>query len=145
MKALLCLALFAFPAAAFAQVVPTTPTKFTTRPVGGATATNGATITPSSTAPAVRHVTYLTLSPLRQWTSTDGKSLMGKLIAYEESVSNHPVPQSAAPITTQPTVLRDGKARLLVDRKAYEVPLERLGPEEQKFIQQLQAALAAKP
>ncbi len=139
--------LLAVPAAALAQVVPTTPTKFSTKPVGAATATTGATINPPSTAPAVKHITYLTLSPLRQWTSTDGKTLMGKLIAWEETVTSGPTPQAATapPITTRPTVLKNNQVRLLIDRKAYPVALERLDPASRKFIEELQANLASKP
>ena len=134
-----------------AQVVPTTPTRFTTKPVGESTASTGATIqgtSAPSAAPTFRQVTYLTLSPLRQWNSTDGKSRMGKLIAWEETVTTTkgaaPSPQSA-PITTKPTVLKENKVRLLIDNKAYEVPLDRLAAEEQKFIKDLQAAITAKP
>ena len=139
--------LLAVPAAALAQVVPTTPTKFSTKPVGAATATTGATINPPSTAPTVKHITYLTLSPLRQWTSTDGRTLMGKLIAWEETVTTGPAPQSATapPVTTQPTVLKNNQIRLLIDHKAYPVPLERLDPDARKFIGELQAHLVAKP
>ena len=134
------------------QVVPTTPTKFNTRPVGGATASTGATVNSTSSAtPArsVRQVTYLTLSPLRQWNSTDGKSLMGKLIAWEETVTTTqgiaaPAPQTA-PITSKPTILKENKVRLLVETKAYEVPLDRLAADERKFITDLQTALAVKP
>ena len=122
--------LLAIPAAALAQVVPTTPTKFSTKPVGAATATTGAAISPPSTAPAVKQITYLTLSPLRQWTSTDGKTLMGKLIAWEETVTPG---------------LKNNQVRLLVDHKAYPVPLERLDPDARKFIGELEAQLAAKP
>ncbi|MES2469866.1 MAG: hypothetical protein V4675_21375 [Verrucomicrobiota bacterium] len=139
--------LLALPAAALAQVVPTTPTKFSAKPVGAATATTGAAINPPSTAPTVKHITYLTLSPLRQWTSTDGKTLMGKLIAWEETVTTGPSPQSASapPVTTRPTVLKNNQVRLLIDHKAYPVPLERLDPDARKFIAELQAHLAAKP
>lgn len=134
-----------------AQVVPTTPTKFTTKPVGESTASTGATINGNSAptaAPTFRQVTYLTLSPLRQWNSTEGTVRMGKLVAWEETVTTTkgaaPSPQSA-PITTKPTVLKENKVRLLIDQKAYEVPLDRLAAEEQKFILDLQAAILAKP
>ena len=139
--------LLAVPGAALAQVVPTTPTKFSTKRVGAATATTGATINPPSTTPTVKHITYLTLSPLRQWTSTDGRTLMGKLIAWEETVTTGPAPQSATapPVTTRPTVLKNNQVRLLIDHKAYPVPLERLDPDARKFIGELQAHLAAKP
>jgi hypothetical protein len=135
-------------AAAPAQVVPTTPTKFDIKPVTGPTASAGATISPNSTKPTVRQTTYLTLSDLRQWKSTDGKTLMGKLIAWEETVTtttSTPAPVADKPITNKPTVLKNNKARLLVDNKAFEVPLDRLGAEEQKFIQQLHTRLTAKP
>lgn len=136
------------PAAAPGQAVPTTPTKFDTKPVGAATSSTGAAIAPpKAPASTLRQVTYLTLSPLRTWTSTDGKSLNGKLIAWEETVTTGPTPQALPdqPLTTRPTVLKNNKARLLIGTKAYEVPLDRLGPEEQKFIRDLQTRLAAKP
>ena len=69
--------LLAFPGAALAQVVPTTPTKFSIKPVGNPTASTGATINRN--------------------------------------------------------------------QKSYEVPLDRLAAEEQKFIKDLQTAIAAKP
>ena len=143
--------LLAFPGTALAQVVPTTPTKFSIKPVGNPTASTGATInrTPATTSSSIRQITYLTLSPRRQWKSTDGKSLMGKLIAWEETVtttkgSTAPT-LSSAPIATKPTILKDNKVRFLVDQKSYEVPLDRLAAEEQKFIKDLQTAIAAKP
>lgn len=142
------LLLLGLPPAVPAQAVPTTPTKFDTKPVTGPTSSAGATIAPNSTKPVIRQTTYLTLSDLRQWTSTDGKTLMGKLIAWEETVTNStaaPAPVADKPITGKPTVLKNNKARLLVDRKAYEIPLERLGPAEQKFIQELHSRLTAKP
>jgi len=141
--------LVVLPCAVLAQAVPTTPTKFNTKPVGSATGTTGATINPPATVTSIRHVTYLTLSPLRQWNSTEGKSLMGKLIAWEETVTNTrgtttPATESA-PMTRKPTVVRNNKARLLIDTKAVEVPLDRLAAEERKFIQELQSAIAGKP
>ena len=143
--------LLAFPGAALAQVVPTTPTKFSIKPVGSPTASTGATINrnPATTSSSIRQVIYLTLTPLRQWNSTDGKSLMGKLIAWEETFtttkgSTAPTPPSS-PIATKPTVLKDNKVRFLIDQKSYEVPLDRLAAEEQKFIKDLQTAIAAKP
>lgn len=132
-------------------MVPTTPTKFSIKPVGNPTASTGATInrTPATTSSSIRQVIYLTLSPLRQWNSADGKSLMGKLIAWEETVTTTtgttaPTPPSA-PIATKPTILKDNKVRFLIDQKSYEVPLDRLAAEEQKFIKDLQKAIAAKP
>jgi hypothetical protein len=137
-------AVLAFPRICPAQVaVPTTPKKFDIKPITGSTATAGATVNPSSTAPSVRQTTYLTLSPLRQWSSSDGKTLMGKLIAWEETTTTTAAkaPADAAAITTRPTIVRGDKVRLLIDHKAFEIPLARLGAGEQEFIQKLQTYL----
>lgn len=135
---------------ASAQVVPTTPTKFDMRRLGDASSSSaGVSATPKPPQTTYREVTYISLSPLRQWKSTDGKSLLGKLIAFEDFVVTttgaEPDPKAAAPqMPAKPTVVRDGKARLLIESKAFEVPLERLGEEERKFIEQLQTAIAGK-
>jgi len=141
----LALASHALTCAAPAQVTPTTPTKFDIKPVSGASASAGATVHQTTSGPSVRHITYLTLSPLRQWTSTDGKTLTGKLIAWEESNTATPAPATAPPVTGTPTVLRDSKVRLLIDNKAFTVPLDRLGAEEQQFVQSLHTQLTKKP
>ena len=135
---------------AFSQAVPATPTKFNTKPVGSATGTTGASINPPAANSVVRHVTYLALSPLRQWNSTDGKSLFGTLIAWEESVITTPGGTSAptlqtAPIAAKPTVLKNNKARFLIDHKVFEVPLNRLAVEERTFVEDLQKAVNLKP
>lgn len=136
-----------------AQVVPATPGKFTTRGVGGASGTGSATIglAPSKPQTTVRTVTYIALSEPRQWKSTDGKSLLGKLIAFEDAVVEtkveagaKPPPAPAPTLPPHPTVVREGRARLLVDHKAYEVPLERLTEDDRKFVAGIQAAVAAK-
>ena len=138
-----------FPCTALAQVSPTTPTRFNTKPVGAATSTNGASINPPATVTSIRQVIYLTLSPLRQWNSIDGKSLMGKLIAWEETVTTTrgapPPAAGSAAIATNPTVVKNSKIRLLIESKAVEVPLERLAADERKFIQDLQTAIAGTP
>lgn len=133
-----------------AQVVPTTPTKFDMRRLGDASSSSaGVSATPKPPQTTYREVTYISLSPLRQWKSTDGKSLLGKLIAFEDFVVTTngaaPDPKAASPqMPAKPTVVRDGKARLLIESKAFEVPLERLGEEERKFIEQLQSAITGK-
>ena len=118
---LLCLGaalLFSMPATG--QVVPTTPTKFGKRGVG-------------------RTTTYIVLSAPRQWTSSDGKPLLARLIAFEEVVTetakSNAAATSAAPVIPgKPTVIRDGKVRLMVDRKPYEVPLAKLSQADQDFV-----------
>ena len=137
-----------FSSAASAQVaVPTTPKSFTMRKVGDTGASAGIA---SPTKPAetiYRMVTYVALSPPRQWKSADGRSLLGKLIAFEDTVVET---KNAAPAANEKpvmpatiTVVRDGKARLLVDQKPFEVPLERLGEDERAFVKNIDAAVKA--
>ncbi|HCN27570.1 MAG TPA: hypothetical protein DIT64_02040 [Verrucomicrobiales bacterium] len=136
------------PHIASAQVViPATPKKFKTRSTGGGG--SGGTATPAAPArqpTVVREIQYFTLSDARQWKSTDGRSLLGKLIAFEQSeqtfVDGQPSGPAAQP-PARPTLVRDGKARLLVGKTPYEVPLDRLSDEDRDFILALEKAVAA--
>jgi len=125
------LLLFAAGSAVLAQVVPTTPGRFKMKPFGETGTTSGVATTPKAAETTYRQVTYIALSEPRQWKSTDGKSLLGKLIAFEdivvESKTAAPDPKAAPTMPPQITVVRDGKARLLVNSKPFEVPLDRLG------------------
>jgi hypothetical protein len=140
-----------------AQVVPTTPTKFGKRNVGSMTDGGGSAnigLSPNATQPkpTVREISYIALSDARQWTSTDGKALIGKLIAFEQTEQVLPAGQTATPTTTptapvlpaRPTLIRTGNVRLLVQQKAFELPLDRLAQPDRDFILQLDAAIAKK-
>ena len=72
-----------------AQVVPTTPTKFDTRRIGDALPSGGSTVnvTPPRTQTTVRTITHIVLGEPRQWKMADGKSFLGKLIAFEDIVT----------------------------------------------------------
>ena len=124
----------------FSQVVPSSPKKFTTRPIGGGTS-GGVEVIPKDGGGSqkVKHITHIVLSDSRLWTSTDGKLLEGKLIAFEDMVVE--APKGSAPPATpappeSPTVTRDGKVRLLVKQKPVEVAVERLSTGDQEFIEQ---------
>jgi hypothetical protein len=124
-----------------------TPKKFKTRSVGGGV-NPGATVDPGPSAnPNVRYVTHIVLCDYRMWTSTEGKPLEAKLIAFEDLVAEAPK-GSAEPVMpappANPTVTRGGKVRLLVNRKPVETALDRLSEADREFIGQLQAALAKK-
>ena len=134
-----------------AQVVPTTPTKFGQRGLGSNTSGNGSAslgLSPAATQPkpVVKQISYLSLSESRQWTSNDGKSLIGKLIAFEQMeevlAEGQPSATTAPALPTRPTVIRDGKARLLVAQKPFELALERLSEADQAFVRQVDAAIA---
>ena len=132
-------------------VVPATPKKFVTRPVGGTSTTGDISITPAAPPPKSRFITHVVLCEARQWTSTDGKVLLGKLIAFEDIVVE--TPQGSAPAIVpspppHPTVVRDGKVRLFIGAKSSVVMLDRLSQADRDFIEQIRishAKPAAKP
>lgn len=136
-------------------VVPSTGKKFETRTINGSSGTGGVSVngglapTPPTKA---KLVSYFSLSEVRQWQSTDGKSLLGSIIAFEDSVmeidARDPAAARAAAQKAPPakppakfTLIRNGKVRLLVNHKPYEVPLERLSEGDRKFVDDLNAKL----
>jgi hypothetical protein len=94
--------------------------------------------------PKARYVTYAVLSVSRIWTSTEGKTIQGKLIAFEDMVveapKGEPAPPSPSP-PESPTVIRDGKVRLLVGDKPSEFPITRLREPDREFIEGVQKAM----
>ncbi len=124
-----------------------TPKKFTTRPIGGGVNTGAVIDSAKTENPKVRYVTHIVLYENRMWTSTEGKPLEAKLIAFEDLVAEAPKgtaePVMPAP-PANPTVTRGGKVRLLVDKKPVEIALDRLSAQDREFIGQIQAALAKK-
>lgn len=138
-----------------AQVAgPTTGKKFETRSINGSGGNTGVSInsTPQPTTTKARLVSYFSLSELRQWKSSDGRSLMGSIIAFEDAVveldaANVAAAREAAQKAPAPalpskiTLIRDGKVRLLVSNKPFEVRLEKLSDEDHKFVEELQQKL----
>ena len=128
-----------------AQVaIPATPKKFDTQRIGDA-ASGGSTVNaaPVKPPPIVKTITHIVLGEPRQWKMTDGKSYLGKLIAFEDIVVVGNAPATLT-VPKNPTVVREGKARLLLESKPYEVPLQNFGAEERKFIEETRAALTVK-
>ena len=123
------------------------PKKSSMRPVGGGVNT-GAVVEPGKTAvPKVRYTTHIVLYDYRMWSNTEGKPLEAGLIAFEDLVVEVPK-GSAEPVMpdppANPTLIRDGKIRLLVKKKPVEVALDRLSQADREFIDQMKAALAKK-
>lgn len=121
--------------------------KFKTRSTGGGV-DSGASLDQSKTAETkVRYITHIVLFEYRMWTSTEGKPLEAKLIAFEDLVAETPK-GATEPVMPQPpanpTVTRDGKIRLLVNKKPVEVALDRLCQSDREFIDQMKASLAKK-
>ena len=134
----------------FAQIlVPATPNKFQSRPIGsGASIGGGGEVVPKDQASKkARYITHVVLSDSHIWSSTDGKILTGKLIAFEDMVVETPQ-GAAAPVTptppAHPTVIRDGKVRLLVNQKAVEIPMDRIGEADRELITNIKAAIEKK-
>jgi hypothetical protein len=127
-----------------AQVLPATPKKFDTRGIGDAQGTNSVGVTKAPPQISVKTTTHIVLGDPRQWKMSDGKFFVGKLIAFEDIVTAGNAGTAAPVVPTRPTVVRDGKARVLVNSKPFEIALDRLGPEERKFIEDTRAAIAAK-
>ncbi len=123
------------------------PKHFTTRPIGGGIDPGVSVNSGKIENPNVRYVTHIVFFDYRMWSSSEGKPLEGKLIAFEDLVAEAPKGASAPMMPSppaKPTVTRGGKIRLLVDQKPVEIPLSRLSPSDQEFIAQIQAALDKK-
>lgn len=136
---------------AFAQVeIPRNPIVRPDGPPSRATGgiDPGATIDSGNAEnPNVRYVTHIILHESRLWTSTEGKPLNAKLIAFEDLIAEAPKnsapPNPPAP-PVHPTTVRDGKVRLLVDRKPVELAVTRLSQPDRTLVEQIQATLAKK-
>jgi hypothetical protein len=123
------------------------PKKSAMRPVGGGVNTGTVVEPAKSGVPKVRYTAHIVLHASRMWSNTEGKPLEAGLLAFEDLVSE--VPQgSAQPVMpappANPTLIRDGKIRLLVKQKPVEVALDRLSQADREFIDQMKAALAKK-
>jgi len=134
---------------AAAQVVPANPDNFTKRSIGGTT-TGGVEILPKDgDAPQkVRYVTYIILSVDRFWTGAGGKLVQGKLIAFEDMVTEAPKGAAPPPNPTapeEPTVVRDGKIRLLINNKPVVVPLTRFSAGDLEFVEQVRKSYRKRP
>lgn len=135
-------------ASATAQVVPTTPTKFGKRIIGGGSGSAEVSVTaPPIAERMVRLTSYVALSDARQWTSSDGRPLLAKLIAFEDLVVEVPHSQAAQAqmpkLTGKPTVVSGGSARLLVNQTAHVIPLAKLSEADRVFIDKVRMAVAA--
>lgn len=154
MKTLAFLLLAALPVGA--QVVnPATGRKFETRTINGNGGNNGVSInTTAKPAPPTRTTltSYFIVGEARQWKSTDGKSLLGTIIIFEDAVIEFEAANPAAAreavgkaptpkLPEKPTLIRNARIRLLVNQKPVEIPLERLSAEDRQYVDDLNARL----
>ena len=125
-----------------------------TRPIGGGInggvdgGVNGrATITREGGQPKSRYTTHVVLADSRTWHHLDGRSLEGKLLAFEDLVIEVPAGGAAPPAPVppaNPTVVRNGKVRLQVGKQIFELALTSLAQADQDFVATLRAGLAKK-
>jgi hypothetical protein len=91
----------------------------------------------------VRYTTHVVLSESRIWTSAEGKPLEAKLLAFEdlvvEKAQGNETPDLPEP-PKHPTVVRDGKVRLLIGKKPVELPLARLSQADRDFVERIRRA-----
>lgn len=101
----------------------------------------GAAIAPPA-PPVHRATTYFTLTPPRAWTGNDGKTLQGCLIGFEDVKVESTAagkPRAAKP-PVNPTIIKDGKIRLLVGKTPCAVALENLCAADRDYVAKLAAA-----
>lgn len=154
MKTILLVFALALPLAA--QVVsPATGKKFETRTINGSGGNTGVSINNAPQPPATtkaRLTSYFILGEARQWKNKDGRSVVGAIITFEDAVveidaANPAAAREAvekappAKLPAKPTLIRDGKVRLLVNQKPFEVPLDQLSEEDRKYVDDLNARL----
>ena len=126
-------------------VVPANPGKFAPRPIGGGVSPGVEVIPKEPVKTTARYVTHIVLSETRIWSSTDGRTIHGKLIAFEDLVAETPkgtTEPAIPPRPAKPTVIRAGKARLMVNNKTFEIDLGKLSQADQDFISQIEAGIA---
>ena len=134
--------------------VPPTGGKFETRGINGnssVTIKDGAS--PKPAAPTKTKLTsYFLLGEPRQWKSKDGRSLLGTIIAFEESVIEFDAANPAAAreavekappakLPAKPTLIRDDRVRLMVNKKPVEVSLTLLSEDGRQYVDGLKARI----
>lgn len=91
--------------------------------------------------PEIRYLTRLILSESRLWTSTEGKQIEGRLVAFDNPPAGTPAgatPPVASEAPEKPTVIRDGGIRIqLANRKVIAIPLARLSGRDREFALQI--------
>ena len=106
---------------------------------GGGLGNSSIGISPAKPKPQpqkiVKHITYMAASPKRAWTSTDGKTIVAALLAFD------PDPKAKKPVA--PVIVKDGKIRLLKNEKPFILPLTRLQKNDQAYVAKIAEAAKA--
>ena len=119
--------------------VPATAKKFVTRKNGSSTGSGSSVglVSPAKKrAPQI--IIYTTLTKVREWESSDGKTMQARLLAFPSLTEN------TTNKNPHHTVIRDQKVRFLMspNNKAIIYPLEKLSDFDQEFIEEIAQAAA---
>ncbi len=115
--------------------VPSTPGEFLKRKLGesgsGSTGTASTGVKPAAPKTIVIH--YVSVSPLRQWSNTEGKTMMARLLAFSA-----PKEGEQGPVE----VIREGKVRFLLNggKEPIDYPLSNLSRIDQTEIKRIAEA-----
>ena len=115
---------------------------------GGDANSGGVSIVPEDGAQKAKasYKTFLVLADSRKWTSSDGKVIQAKFIAFEDMVGDEVKAgeKSLATPPANPTVVRGGKVRLLLNQKPVELAIGRLVQADRDFIEKIRVLHAKK-
>jgi hypothetical protein len=132
-------------------LAPSSPLKFGKRDLGGgfSSGTGAVDAKVGKSEPTTRVVSYFSFGETRQWKSVDGRCLVGRMIAFGDATVEVMVPNAEAakagalsvppPVPPEKFVLiHEGKIRLLVNNRPFEVALARLSEEDRAYVRKLE-------
>jgi len=79
----------------------------------------------------IKSTTYLSITEEKEWENNTGKTIKGRLIAFDQGDKKKFIP---------PTIIKDKNVRMLIDNKAYIFPLNNLNEKNRKEILNLKNA-----
>ena len=115
----------------FSQSESIAQIKATNKTISGSGQFGGASITTPKASPIkreVKKITYLAVTDDKSWINNEGKTIKGTLIAFDPGNKEKFIP---------PTIIKDSNVRMLIGKKAYVFPLEKLREENRKEILEL--------
>ena len=121
----------------FSQSESIAQIKANNKTISGSGQFGGASITTPKTAPIkkeVKKITYLAVTDDKTWINEEGKTIKGRLIAFNSGNKEKFIP---------PTIIKDNNVRMLIGNKAYVFPLEKLREENRKEILNLKNGFKA--
>ena len=132
-------ALLGLAATAGAQnvVIPSQPGKFRVRGAGTGADSGVSVNNPVNPEPRTVVIQYTAVTPEREWTNTDGKKMIARLLAFSTPKEGESTPVE---------VIREGRVRFLMNlkREPIDYELANLGAEDQVYVKALaQAARTA--